>query len=108
MKQVLVTVSAAVFGIAASSAFFATHAEAKIRCEGQWQIVQGNKIATPYCGDNYLASVARGYGSKVSARAIRQNPSKKQEICRWIGHDPRVQDICAGFRNDDGGRGGRY
>ena len=79
-------------------------ATAKIRCNGPYQVVQGNQIATPYCGDNYLAQVARGYGSSVSARAIRQSPSKKEEICNWIGHDPRVQDICAGFRNDDGGR----
>ncbi len=77
---------------------------AKIRCNGPYQIVQGNELATPYCGDNYLAQVARGYGSSVSARAIRQNPSKKEEICNWIGHDTRVQDICAGFRNDEGGR----
>ncbi len=79
-------------------------ATAKIRCNGPYQVVQGNQIATPYCGDNYLAQVARGYGSSVSARAIRQSPSKKEEICNWIGHDPRVQDICAGFRNDEGGR----
>lgn len=83
-------------------------AEAKIRCNGPWQIVQGNEIATPYCGDNYLATVARGYGSKVTARAIRNNPNTKREICQWIGHDTRVQEICAGFRNDEGGFGGRH
>ena len=82
-------------------------AEAKIRCDGAFQIVQGNHIATPYCGDNYLAKVAQGYGSKVTARQIRNSPSKKQEICQWIGHDTRVQDICAGWRNDDSGYGRR-
>ncbi|MBU1211326.1 MAG: hypothetical protein KJ587_08645 [Alphaproteobacteria bacterium] len=105
MKQTLIaaTVLVAVTG----AAVLPTAAEAKIRCDGPWQIVQGNKISTPYCGDNYLAQVARGYGSNVSARAIRENPSTKREICQWIGHDPKVQDICAGLRNDDGGRGGR-
>ena len=93
----------AIVAIAAVSATAPTPAEAKIRCKGPFQIVQGNSIATPYCGDNYLAQVARGYGSSVSAKAIRQNPSKKQEICQWIGHDPSVQDICAGFRDDNGG-----
>ncbi|KUO65717.1 MAG: hypothetical protein APF80_12550 [Alphaproteobacteria bacterium BRH_c36] len=104
MKHTLI--AAGVLAAAASATILPTGAEAKIRCDGPWQIVQGNKIATPYCGDNYLAQVARRYGSKVSARAIRQNPSTKREICQWIGHDPEVQDICAGLRSDDGGRGG--
>lgn len=102
------SLAAVTFVAAGFGAFLGTPSEARIRCEGPWQIVQGNKIATPYCGDNYLATVARGYGSKVSARTIRQNPNKKREICEWIGHDIRVQDICAGFRNNDGGQGGRF
>lgn len=103
MKYVFVPV----VGALAAFAFDAqvSPAEAKIRCKGAYQIVQGSLIATPYCGDNHLARVAKGYGSKVSARQIRQNPSTKREICQWIGHDIRVQDICAGFRNDDGGYG---
>ncbi len=98
MKSQIILSTIAIAGMAT------TPASAKIRCNGPYQIVQGNELATPYCGDNYLAQVARGYGSSVSARAIRQNPSKKEEICNWIGHDTRVQDICAGFRNDEGGR----
>jgi hypothetical protein len=72
-------------------------ATAKIRCDGAYQIVDGSAIATPYCGDNYLAQVANSYGSRVSARAIRNNPSTKQEVCRLVGHDIRVQDICAPY-----------
>lgn len=101
MKLSVITAAAAATALGVVLAAFP--ADAKIRCKGQFQVVQGNLIATPYCGDNYLAQVARGYGSSVTARAIRQNPSKKQEICQWIGHDTRVQEICAGWRNDDGG-----
>lgn len=104
VRSILAT--AAVLAVS-SSVISPTPADAAIRCNGPYQIVQGNEIATPYCGDNYLAQVARSYGSKVSARAIRQNPNVKQEICQFIGHDSRVQDICAGLRNDNGGRGGR-
>lgn len=75
----------------------ATPATAKIRCDGAYQIVDGSPIATPYCGDNYLAQVANSYGSAVSARAIRNNPSTKEEVCRLVGHDIRVQDICAPY-----------
>lgn len=75
----------------------ATPAAAKIRCDGAYQIVNGSLIATPYCGDNYLAQVASSYGSRVSARAIRNNPSTKEQVCRLVGHDTRVQDICAPY-----------
>ncbi|CFX06163.1 exported protein of unknown function [Candidatus Filomicrobium marinum] len=94
-KSTLVLACAATLPIFAA----ATPAAAKIRCDGAYQIVNGSLIATPYCGDNYLASVAQSYGSHVSARAIRNNPSKKEEVCRLVGHDTRVQDICAPYTN---------
>jgi hypothetical protein len=74
-------------------------AQARIQCDGQYQIVQGNAIATPYCQDNYLAQVARGYGMKVSMADVRI-PSKKQEVCQFIGHDARLSSICSGWRVD--------
>ena len=74
-------------------------AEAKIRCEGQFQIVKGHgSISTPYCEDNYLTNIARTYGWKVSARSVRHNPNLKARICRQIGHDNRLIGICAGHR----------
>lgn len=106
MKPILARLPAAVAAAAILAA--PTAATAKIRCEGPYQIVQGNHLATPYCGDGYLAKVARSYGSSVSAHTIRQNPNKKQEICQWIGHDTRISDICAGYRTDGFGTGGRH
>ncbi len=81
-------------------------AASKIKCNGPWQVIKSaGKIATPYCGDGYLARVARGYGVKVSANAIRRNPNRKREVCQFIGHDIRVSEICAGFDADvDHGR----
>ena len=70
-----------------------------IDCNGPYQIVQGQQIATPYCQDNFLGQVAREYGMRVSNREIRQNPNKKQEVCRFMGFDPRVSHICEGYRN---------
>ncbi len=82
-------------------------ADAAIRCKGQFQIVKGQgRISTPYCQDNYLASIARrSYGYKVSSRAVRQNPNLKARICRHIGHDSRLTGICSSYRHD-GKRGG--
>lgn len=79
-------------------------ADARIRCNKDYQIVQGNEIHTPYCADNYLAKVAREYGIRVSNSQIRNNPNKKAEVCRLIRHDIRVQDNCP----NDSPRGRRY
>ena len=66
-----------------------------IECEGNYQIqANGNRIATPYCQDSYLAIVARQYGMRISARSIRSNPSEKERACRLVGNDNRVRGTC--------------
>ena len=79
---------------------FASSANSRIRCEGASQVNGGQNIVTPYCEDNYLAEVARSYGSKVSGEAVRRSPQVKTELCRFIGEDIRVKDTCAGFRDN--------
>jgi hypothetical protein len=70
-----------------------------IECEGNFQVQKsGNRIATPYCQDGYLAIVAREYGMRVSAQAIRYNPSEKERVCRLVGEDNRVRDNCNQYR----------
>ena len=65
-----------------------------IRCNGNYQVVDGQEISTPYCRDNALAAVAREHGFNVSDASVRNNPARKQEICRWIGSDIRTQPAC--------------
>jgi len=73
---------------------------AAIECQGNFQIQRnGDRIATPYCEDGYLAIVAREYGMRISAKAIRYNPSEKERTCRFIGEDIRVKDTCAQYLN---------
>lgn len=72
----------------------ATSASA-IECQEDYQIVNGQPISTPYCRDGYLAQVAREYGFKTSAKTIRENPSRKEEVCRIVGNDIRVQTACS-------------
>jgi hypothetical protein len=69
-------------------------AAAKIECRKGAQRVQGEWLVTPYCQDAYLAEVAREYGVKASAAAIRNNPNFKREVCIIVGHDIRVQQTC--------------
>jgi hypothetical protein len=86
------------------------HAQARaathggIACKDEFQTVEGNQIATPYCEDANLAKVAREHGSKVTAFAIRNIPGLKSEICRFVGSDNRAKDDCSDD-NDDKRRG---
>ena len=58
----------------------AAPAEARIRCDGNYQIVNGQPHATPFCQDENLARVARSYGMRVSGSAMRNSPS---ELLFW-------------------------
>ena len=80
-------------------------AEARIVCDGNFQIVNGNPISTPYCREMNLAHVARtSYGWSVSDQAVRYSESTKAQVCRAIGFDNRVQEICSPYRPDGGSR----
>ena len=80
-------------------------AEAAIKCSNGFQLVEGSYLATPYCQDALLADVARKYGMRASAIAIRENPNYKREVCRLIGRDIRVQDTCVTVEPGVRGRG---
>ncbi len=89
------TGAAIIAGLAAlTSVPAAGPASAAIRCDGNFQINQYGRINTPYCEDDYLARVAREYGVRVSADAIRGNPSVKERTCRLVGNDNRVRSTC--------------
>jgi hypothetical protein len=75
-----------------------------IECRGNFQIQRnGNMIATPYCEDANVARVAREYGTRTSAGAIRNSPGEKARVCRFIGDDNRVRDTCGPYRNENEG-----
>jgi hypothetical protein len=77
-------------------------AQSRIVCDGEFQIVRGTPIATPGCGDRYLAQVAQGYGMRVRHVDLH-NPGVKTRVCEFIGHDNRVRTICLGWRNEPSG-----
>ena len=80
-------------------------AEARIVCDGNFQIVSGYPVSTPYCREMNLAYVARTYyGWSVSDQAVRYSESTKAQVCRAIGFDNRVQEACAPYRPDGGSR----
>ena len=82
---------------------------AAIQCEGAYQYnsAAGGYIASSYCEDNLVATVARAHGMRWSNAAVRQNPSIKAEACRFAGSDIRINDICAGHLPEDDNHRGR-
>ena len=93
----------AAIGVAIGSAALATQAAA-IECQNGFQRVQGSYLATPYCQDALLATVARQFGMKVSAYEIRENPNYKRHVCRLVGRDIRVQETCMEVNPNSRGR----
>lgn len=81
---------------------FGSAAEARIRCDGRYQITrEGDRIATPFCEDQFLAEVAqRSYGVSTSPQAVRASIHEKERVCWVVGHDSRVDDICLEFLRD--------
>jgi len=74
-------------------------ASSAIECEGNFQVQKnGNRIATPYCQDSYLAIVASQLGMRVSGKDIRQDYGERQRACRLVGEDNRVRDACSQYR----------
>jgi len=79
-------------------------AQSAILCDGNFQVVNGLPISTPYCREINLARVARSYGWRVSDQEIRHSESTKAQVCRAIGHDNRVFEICSPYRGSTGSR----
>jgi hypothetical protein len=79
-------------------------ADAAIVCDGNFQVVNGLSVGTPYCRELTLAKVARGYGFNVSVESVRYSESTRSQVCHAIGFDNRVQEICAPYLQDGGNR----
>lgn len=88
MKTIIATTLAAL-------ALSATAAQANIRCNGAYQVVNGSEIATPYCSDENLARLARKRGMDVTGNQIRTDLGKKQAVCRMIGKQTSARSACA-------------
>jgi hypothetical protein len=73
-------------------------AEARIRCDGNFQLVRGQPVSTLYCQEQELARVARAFGWRISVSEIRHSDSKKAQVCRAIGFDNRVSQICGPYQ----------
>ena len=84
-------------------------AQSRILCDGNYQIVDGSPISTPYCREQNLVRVAHSYGIRVSLQAIRDSESTRRSVCAAVGYDNRVRDFCQPYRDEGfGGRRSRF
>lgn len=75
-------------GVAITPGVFGTRtAEAAIVCKDGFQKSGGTWISTPYCNDADLAHIARKHGVRISDSELRNDASKKYEICRFLGSE---------------------
>jgi hypothetical protein len=64
------------------------------RCDGDFQLIRGAWVSTPYCRADQIARVARERGVRTSAAALLAHPADAEEVCRFVGSDPRVHPAC--------------
>lgn len=64
-------------------------ANAAPTCKEGYQLINGQWIGTPYCGDQWLSQLS-GY----SLARIRNDPSVRYSLCQLYGRDPKVVSIC--------------
>ena len=79
-------------------------AEARIKCQGNFQVTKHGLISTPYCEEEQIAAVARTYGERVSGAEVRNNALTKVRLCQRFGGDIRLKGSCAGYSPELYGR----
>ncbi len=72
-------------------------AEARIKCQGNFQETKYGLLATPYCQGEQIAAVARSYGVKVSGTEVRNDALKKVRLCQRFGGDVRLKGSCGAY-----------
>lgn len=80
-------------------------ADARIVCRDGFQAQKdGSWISTPYCNDEDLAHIARRHGMKVTGAQLRRDWSKREEVCRLVGHTASARHYCPFHAPDARGR----
>jgi hypothetical protein len=75
-----------------------SQSHAAIRCDGNYQIIHGKELSTPFCEDEDLAAWARGNGLSISSARIRQSADAKHQACLWTAG--ASTSTCANYLGD--------
>ncbi len=58
-------------------------------CKNSFQLINGQWIGTPYCGDKWLADIS---GTPLSV--IRDDPTERRRVCLMFRTDVMVTSVC--------------
>ena len=104
MRRSFLLGTATMVGVAVCAVSLASTASARIACQGNFQVTSQGLIATPYCEEEEIARVARGYGSNVTSAEIHNNALTKVYVCQIYGYDTRLKGSCGGYAPELYGR----
>lgn len=76
-----------------------TAALAHSRCDGDFELSNGEWVATRHCQREAANEVARENHERISQHPTRPNEMTPDEFCRWNGHDIRTQPYCDSYRD---------
>lgn len=91
MSRAIAIFSFVTLGVGAS----AIPAKANIRCDDEFQTINGARVATPYCEAEQLARLSRGRGVNISGEAIRKTPRLAEDLCRGTN----LSSACGPFQD---------
>ena len=94
MSRYIMLIGAAVAGL-----HFATPASrAAIVCDGNFQMVAGTAVSTPFCQDENLAALRSTRAVRTSGDQIRRQPELKQQACTFAA--PSGEPACSEYAGD--------
>jgi hypothetical protein len=76
----------------------ATSANAHARCDGDFQFIHGNWIATPYCQESAANRIAHREHMRVSQHASRSSETA-EEYCRWHNGEIETSTFCSSYND---------
>ncbi len=77
----------------------ATAAGAHARCDGDFQFVHGNWVATRYCQRAVAEHVANRYHEHITNHAVRSSDMRPDEFCRWHNAEIETSTYCSSYND---------
>lgn len=96
MKRIILLMLLAIFVLGGDAG--EVHARGNSECNGPMGGISSFRdLFGTYCEAVYMARVARDFGMNVSAKEVYRNKLLKVEICQFVGHDIRIQNLCLSY-----------
>jgi hypothetical protein len=78
---------------------FATAASAHARCDGDFQSIHGNWVATRFCQRMEAEHVANEWHSHITRNTVRSTDMTPDEFCRWHNGEIETDTYCSSYND---------